>query len=106
MTEVTVVPPDDYTPADPPAATTARQFDVFLSHNGRDKPLIERIGLGLKRAGLEPWLDAWQLTPGAHWLPELHQGLLASASCAVCVGPSGAVCTTTAGTRAVALYAG
>jgi WD40 repeat protein len=70
-------------------AITARQFDVFLSHNGREKPLVERIAVKLKRAGLEPWLDIWHLTPGAAWLPELHQGLMASRACAVCIGPAG-----------------
>ena len=29
----------------------------------------------LKRAGLEPWLDVWCLTPGGRWQDELAQGL-------------------------------
>jgi WD40 repeat protein len=64
-----------------------RRFDVFLSHNSRDKPLVERIAERLKRAGLEPWLDAWRLVPGANWQRGLAQGLAASRSCAVFVGP-------------------
>jgi hypothetical protein len=39
-------------------------FDVFLSHNSRDKPAVERIAVKLQRAGLQPWLDRWHLTPG------------------------------------------
>jgi hypothetical protein len=34
-------------------------FDVFLSHNSKDKDLVERLAEKLKRAGIEPWLDKW-----------------------------------------------
>ena len=34
----------------------ARPFDVFLSHNSRDKPLVEEIGDRLKSRGLRVWL--------------------------------------------------
>jgi hypothetical protein len=30
------------------------EFDVFLSHNGRDKPIVERIAEKLKKAGPSP----------------------------------------------------
>ena len=63
-------------------------FDVFLSHNSRDKPVVERIAERLQQAGLEPWLDVWCLTPGGRWQGELAQGMDASASCAVFVGPN------------------
>lgn len=73
------------------AATAAdevgRRFDVFLSHSSRDKPLVERIAERLKQARLEPWLDSWQLVPGVDWQRGLAQGLAASRSCAVFVGP-------------------
>ena len=64
------------------------RFDVFLSHNSRDKPTIERRAEKLKRAGLEPWLDKWQLVAGERWQAALAQGLLSSDSCAVFVGPN------------------
>jgi WD40 repeat protein len=67
---------------------TSRRFDVFLSHNSRDKPSVERIAERLKGAGLEPWLDSWCLTPGGNWQEELAQGLHGSAACAVFVGPN------------------
>lgn len=69
------------------AGSVPREFDVFLSHNSRDRPVVERIALRLKRAGLEPWLDKWSLTPGGEWQRELGAGLDASAACAVFVGP-------------------
>jgi energy-coupling factor transporter ATP-binding protein EcfA2 len=63
------------------------RFDVFLSYNSRDGGLVERIAQRLKRAGLEPWLDRWSLTPGGEWQRELGEGLDASVACAVFVGP-------------------
>jgi len=67
----------------------ATHFDVFLSHNSRDKPAVERLGVKLKRDGLEPWLDKWHLTPGGRWQEELAAGIRDSAACAVFVGPHG-----------------
>ncbi|MGB7925125.1 MAG: TIR domain-containing protein [Pyrinomonadaceae bacterium] len=64
-------------------------FAVFLSHNSREKPAVERIAEKLKRAELEPWLDKWCLTPAGDWQDELAQGLRASSACAVFVGPHG-----------------
>ena len=49
---------------------TVATFDVFLSHNSRDKA-VERIAERLSRAGLEPWLDKWALVPGGAWQDEL-----------------------------------
>jgi WD40 repeat protein len=62
------------------------RFDVFLSHNSRDKPAVERVARALKKQGLEPWLDAWHLTPGGDWQREIADGLRSSGSCAVFVG--------------------
>jgi TIR domain len=64
-------------------------FDIFLSHNSRDKPAVERIATKLKRAGLEPWLDKWCLTPGGKWQEELAAGLRASSACGFFIGPNG-----------------
>ena len=62
-------------------------YDIFLSHNARDKPAVERLCVRLAREGLEPWFDKWCLTPGGHWQEELAAGLAASRACAVFVGP-------------------
>ncbi|HEY0380076.1 MAG TPA: TIR domain-containing protein [Pyrinomonadaceae bacterium] len=76
-----------------PAATIIEpptgRFAVFLSHNSREKPAVERIAEKLKRVELEPWLDKWCLTQGGDWQDELAQGLRASNACAVFVGPHG-----------------
>jgi energy-coupling factor transporter ATP-binding protein EcfA2 len=70
-----------------PVGSAPQRFDVFLSYNSRDRASVERIAQRLKRAGLEPWLDKWSLTPGGEWQRELGAGLDASVACAIFVGP-------------------
>ena len=65
------------------------RFAVFLSHNSRDKPIVERVAEKLRTAGLEPWLDRWYLTGGGVWQEDLAAALRASDTCAVFVGPNG-----------------
>jgi energy-coupling factor transporter ATP-binding protein EcfA2 len=65
----------------------AADFDVFLSYNNRDKPVVEPIAERLRRAGVRPFLDVWALTPGGRWQQELADGLSRSKTCAVFVGP-------------------
>lgn len=65
-------------------------YDVFLSHHGSDKPLVEIIATRLEdEAGLKPFLDKWHLVPGEPWEEELEEALDRSATCAVFLGPSG-----------------
>ena len=67
---------------------TEARFDVFLSHNSADKPVVGRIAEALRRARLQPWLDKWFLTPGGRWQEELATGLTSSSACAVFIGPA------------------
>jgi len=64
-------------------------FHVFLSHNSREKAVVERIAERLKRHGLEPWFDKWSLTPGGDWQDELADGLRWASSCAIFIGAHG-----------------
>ena len=42
-------------------------YDVFLSHNGKDKPAVEQIGRMLSQEyGLTCWLDKWNLSRANH----------------------------------------
>src|SRR4051812_35091110 len=41
-----------------PSAPDGPRFDVFLSHNSRDKPAVLQLADQLRQAGLRPWLDA------------------------------------------------
>src|SRR5580700_2546482 len=64
-------------------------FDVFLSHNGKEQRVAIAIGDRLRNRGLRVWLDAWELRPGLSWQEGILEGLSSSASCAVLIGQSG-----------------
>lgn len=64
-------------------------FDVFLSHNSKDKPEVFKLATKLKDIGLNPWLDAWHLVAGEPWLPAIERALRDCGACAVVVGPHG-----------------
>jgi WD40 repeat protein len=63
------------------------EFDVFVSYNALDKPVVERIAEQLRRSGMRAFLDIWDLTPGGRWQRELGDGLAHSKACALFVGP-------------------
>jgi hypothetical protein len=65
------------------------RFDVFLSHNGQDKPVVRELKRMLVGEGLTCWLDVDELVPGENWIPGLEAGIRASVSVAVCFGPAG-----------------
>ncbi|MFY9825141.1 MAG: tetratricopeptide repeat protein [Thermoanaerobaculia bacterium] len=64
-------------------------FDVFLSHNSKDKPIVRQIGEALRARGLEVWFDEWSLIPGRRWIPELEKAIQTTKSAAVLVGGDG-----------------
>src|SRR4051794_36656135 len=64
-------------------------FDVFLSHNRRDKPQVEEIGKRLRARGLRVFLDEWELRPGFPWQEGLEEGIQASRAGAVFLGADG-----------------
>jgi len=37
------------------------QFDVFLSHNAKDKSRVRRLAERLRQAGLWVWLNEWSI---------------------------------------------
>ena len=66
------------------------QYDVFLSHNSRDKPAVKWLGAKLAdEAGLVVFLDVWNLIPGDPWQEDLENALEASRTVAVFLGPAG-----------------
>ena len=58
------------------------RYDVFLSHSSIDKPFVEELARRLKQAGIEPFLDKWNLIPGQPWQEALEAALSQSAACA------------------------
>lgn len=69
---------------------TKRTYDVFLSHNGNDKSVVEWLAVNLtNEVGLKPFLDKWHLVPGEPWQEALEKALDDSSTCAVFLGPQG-----------------
>lgn len=64
-------------------------FDVFLCHNGADKPAVKTIAHRLEERGILSWLDEWELPPGQPWQPLLEQHIASIKSAAVFVGGAG-----------------
>jgi hypothetical protein len=64
-------------------------FDVFLSHNSKDKPAVREIAMMLKTRGLHVWLDEWELVPGRPWQDALEQIVEEVGSAAILVGRDG-----------------
>ncbi|MEL6778912.1 MAG: toll/interleukin-1 receptor domain-containing protein [Cyanobacteria bacterium J06597_16] len=66
-----------------------QQFDVFMCHNGEDKPAVIRIARQLQDQGIEPWLDEWELRPGLDWQNALEAQIEQIKTAAVFVGNEG-----------------
>ncbi|WP_068820117.1 toll/interleukin-1 receptor domain-containing protein [Phormidesmis priestleyi] len=65
------------------------QFDVFLCHNSNDKTEVKEVGYKLKKLGLVPWLDEWELIPGRSVRRSLEAQIEQVFSVAVFVGENG-----------------
>src|SRR5438105_1488113 len=64
-----------------------KRIKVFLSHNSLDKPQVEQFALRLgKESDIEPWLDRWNLIPGAPWQEEIEAAITACDCCVVFIG--------------------
>ena len=64
-------------------------FDVFLSHNSKDKPVVRQIAEALRDRGLRVWLDEWELIPGRRWIPALERAIQNTKTATVMVGENG-----------------
>lgn len=72
-----------------PSATVEFNFDVFLCYNSEDKKAVKCIGEQLKKRGLKPWLDEWELPPGRPWQQLIEEQIESIGSAAVFVGKAG-----------------
>lgn len=66
-----------------------QQFDVFLAHSSKDKPLIRQIYRQLKARGINPWLDEEEIAPGTKFQDEIQQAIGQIKTAAICFGRSG-----------------
>lgn len=71
------------------AKTSIDEYDVFLCHNSRDKSAVIDIGMQLKKKGIRPWLDQWDLQPGDVWQDHLDEVIAKVKAAAVFVGANG-----------------
>jgi len=68
----------------------AQQFDVFLAHSSKDKPLIRQIYRELKQRGMRPWLDEEEIAPGTQFQDEIQQAIgQIKVAAAICIGQHG-----------------
>ena len=51
------------------------QFDVFVSHNAKDKPRVRKLAERLKAAGLRVWFDEWNIKSGDIIALKVDEGL-------------------------------
>lgn len=64
------------------------KFDVFLSHNSKDKAGVEKIARQLLKVGIRPWLDKWNLAPGDPVTDALEKAIKEIHCAALCFGPA------------------
>src|SRR5438105_1958282 len=50
-------------------------YDVFLSHDSKDKPAVRELAERLKQDGLRVWFDEWVIQPGDLVSLKVEQGL-------------------------------
>jgi TIR domain/WD domain, G-beta repeat len=60
-------------------------FDVFLSHNSKDKDVVRRLAEHLHENGLRVWFDEWVLRPGDDIYLGIERGLQLSKTCILCL---------------------
>ena len=64
------------------------KFDVFLSHNSKDKPKVRKLAERLKAAGVRVWLDEWIVKAGDIITLKVDEGLEKSRVLLLCISPA------------------
>lgn len=68
--------------------SNAFAYDVFLSHNAKDKPKVRRLAERLKAAGVRVWLDEWIIQAGDIIALKVDEGLEQSRVLLLCLSPA------------------
>lgn len=63
-------------------------YDVFLSHNSKDKPRVRKLAEDLRAAGLRVWFDEWVIKPGDDIYLAIENGLEAARAQVLCLSPA------------------
>ena len=72
-----------------PKTNMSEPFDIFLSHNSKDKPIVRRLADKLRELGFRVWLDEQQLIPGRLFQVELEKIIETTRAAAVLIGKDG-----------------
>src|SRR5215204_3461725 len=67
--------------------SSRKKFDVFLSHNSRDKPWVITLKRSLESYGIRVWLDKDEIRPGDLFAEALEKGIAESKSVALVISP-------------------
>lgn len=65
------------------------EFDLFLSHNSRDKPRVRRLAEKLRETGLRVWFDEWCIRHGDDIFLAIEEGLKKSRTFVLCLSRAG-----------------
>ncbi|MBO1069013.1 MAG: SUMF1/EgtB/PvdO family nonheme iron enzyme [Dolichospermum sp. DEX189] len=63
--------------------------DVFLCHNSKDKPEVEKIRTELLQRGIDSWLDKYDFEPFRPWQDQLEEIIGQIKAAAIFIGSSG-----------------
>jgi hypothetical protein len=63
-------------------------FDVFICHSSKDKPIIEQIATDFRNRGVKCWVDAEQIGFGQSITGQIEKGLQNSKHVLVCLSPN------------------
>jgi len=63
-------------------------FDVFISYGHQDADWVRTLAENLHRAGLDVFLDEWEIAPGDVVVHNLEHGLLSSRNGVLVVSPA------------------
>lgn len=68
----------------------APRFDVFLSHNSKDKTIVRELDERLhNEGGVRPWLGQMEIPAGEDWEPVINAALSACRGCIIFLGGAG-----------------
>ncbi|MBI3270467.1 MAG: CHAT domain-containing protein [Planctomycetes bacterium] len=57
------------------ALTQAHALKVFCSHRSVDKPRVLEVAAKLRAAGIDAWVDQWEIQPGDNIVQKVNEGL-------------------------------
>ncbi len=66
-----------------------KTFDIFISHNSKDKLISKELSDALSNRGIRVWLDEDQLFVGEIWQDKIEQAIPLTRAIAVLIGKNG-----------------